>query len=102
MHTTLIQISGYVLCGKLKNAYLVAIRTKLVDEVRKISEIASKAGQLSVRDICEKWLQSNTSDRLVARTHTTLNTHTHVHTHTYTYAHTHTYTYAHIHTLHTH
>ena len=46
-------------CGKLKNAYLVAIRAKLADEVHKISEIANKAGQLSVRDICEKWLQGN-------------------------------------------
>ena len=55
------QINGYVQCGKLKNAYLVAIKAKLVDEVQKISEIAFKAGQLSVRDICEKWLQSNNS-----------------------------------------
>jgi hypothetical protein len=27
-----------------------------VDEVRNIYEIAGRAGQLAVRDICEKWL----------------------------------------------
>ena len=46
-------------CGKLKNAYLIAIKSRLVEEVRNISEIAGKAGQLPVRDICEKWLQAN-------------------------------------------
>lgn len=54
-----LQINAYVQCGKLKGAYLIAIRAKLVDEVRKISDIAFKAGQLPVREICEKWLQSN-------------------------------------------
>ena len=48
-----------MLCGKLKNAYLQAIKSKLADEVRNIAEIAEKAGQLPVRDICEKWLQAN-------------------------------------------
>ena len=48
-------------CGKLKNAYLTAIKSRHVDEVRNISQIAEKAGQLAVRDICEKWLQGNTS-----------------------------------------
>ncbi len=53
------QINAYVQCGKLKAAYLIAVRAKLVDEVRKISDIAFKAGQMPVREICEKWLQSN-------------------------------------------
>eukprot|EP00731_Ephydatia_muelleri_P038143 Em0665g3a len=53
------QIKAQVLCGKLKNAYLLAIKSKMSDEVRNISEIAEKAGQLNVRDICEKWLQAN-------------------------------------------
>ena len=54
-----VQIKANVLCGKLKNAYLLAIKGKLADEVRNISELAEKAGQLPVRDICEKWLQAN-------------------------------------------
>ena len=56
---SLSQIKALVSCGKLKSAYLIAVKSKLVDEVRNISEIAGKAGQLPVRDICEKWLQAN-------------------------------------------
>ena len=55
------QVKALVQCGKLKNAYLVAIKSKLVNEVKNISEIAEKAGQLPVRDICEKWLLANAS-----------------------------------------
>ena len=54
-----LQIKALVQCGKLKNAYLTAIKSRLVDEVVNISQIAEKAGQLPVRDICEKWLQAN-------------------------------------------
>ena len=54
-----LQIKALVQCGRLKNAYLVAIRARMVDEVRNISEIAGKAGQLAVRDICDRWLETN-------------------------------------------
>ena len=57
------QIKALIQCGKLKNAYLLAIKSRHVQEVRNISEIAEKAGQLAVRDICEKWLQANTGSR---------------------------------------
>ena len=50
------QIKAFIHCGRLKNAYLVAIKSRLVDEGKNISEIAGKAGQIPVRDICEKWL----------------------------------------------
>lgn len=59
LYDSFFQIKALVQCGKLKNAYLVAINAKLPDEVRKIADVASKAGQLGVRDICEKWLQHN-------------------------------------------
>ena len=54
-----IQIKALIQCGKLKNAYLVAINARLPDEVKRIAEVASKAGQVSVREICEKWLQQH-------------------------------------------
>lgn len=57
------QIKALVQCGKLKNAYLIAIKSRQIEEVRNISEIAEKAGQLAVRDICEKWLQANAGGR---------------------------------------
>ena len=53
------QIKALIQCGRLKNAYLIAIKSRLIDEVRNISQIAEKAGQLAVRDICDKWLLSN-------------------------------------------
>ena len=58
-----VQIKALVQCGKLKNAYLIAIKSRHVQEVRNISKIAEKAGQLAVRDICEKWLETNTGSR---------------------------------------
>ena len=58
-HLPINQIKALIQCGKLKNAYLVAINAKLPDEVRRIADVAAKAGQLSVRDICEKWLQQH-------------------------------------------
>ena len=58
-----VQIRALVQCGKLKNAYLIAIKSHHVEEVRNISQIAEKAGQLAVRDICEKWLLTNTGSR---------------------------------------
>ena len=54
------QIKALIQCGRLKNAYLIAIKSRLIDEVRNIAQIAEKAGQLPVRDICKKWLQANT------------------------------------------
>ncbi len=58
-----VQIKAYVLCGKLKNAYLVAVRAGEAEDVRHISELAGKAGQIPVRDICQKWLQEHTRHR---------------------------------------
>lgn len=58
-----LQIKALVQCGKLKNAYLIAIRANYPDEVQQIADVAAKAGHLTVRDICEKWLQQNRTKR---------------------------------------
>ena len=54
------KVQAYIQCGKLKPAYLLAARNKMEDEIRNISVIATQASQVSIRDICEKWLQANT------------------------------------------
>jgi hypothetical protein len=41
----------------------VAINAKLPDEVEHIADVAAKAGQLTVKDICEKWLQQYRANR---------------------------------------
>lgn len=53
------QTNAYVLCGKLKSAYLVAVKGERVDDVRKIQAAAEAAGQVSVKAICDKWLQQH-------------------------------------------
>ena len=53
------QIQAYIQCGKLKSAYLVAVNRKMADEVRNISRVASQAGQVNIRDICDRWLQQS-------------------------------------------
>ncbi len=57
------QIKAFVLAGKLKNAYLVAVKAGEVDDVRHIAELAGKAGQIAVRDICQKWLHEHAHHR---------------------------------------
>ena len=59
--TYTLQIKALIQCGKLKNAYLVAIKARLHEEVELIADVAAKANQLGVRDICEKWLQQHQS-----------------------------------------
>ena len=50
-------------CGKLKNAYLIAIRANYPDEVQQIADAATKANQASVKSFCERWLQQNRAKR---------------------------------------
>ena len=51
------QINGYLLCGKLKSAYLIAVKAGRADDVRRIAAAADRAGQNAVKAICDKWLQ---------------------------------------------
>ena len=50
-----------MLCGKLKSAYLVAVRAERVDDVRRISAAAERVGQSAVKNISDKWLQMRQS-----------------------------------------
>ena len=62
-HFSFTQINAFIQCGKLKSAYLTAIKGRFVEEVRRISTIATQAGQTAIRDICDRWLQMNASAR---------------------------------------
>lgn len=50
------KINAFILNGKLKSAYLIAIRIERVDIVKHISNVAERVGQNLVKDICVKWL----------------------------------------------
>ena len=45
-----------MMCGKLKSAYLTAVKQERADVIRKIAEAASKTGQVKMVEICNKWL----------------------------------------------
>ena len=61
MNVFLLQINAYMLCGKLKSAYLIAVRAERVDDVKRISAAAERAGQTAVKNISDKWLQMQQS-----------------------------------------
>ena len=50
------KINAYILNGRLRSAYLIAIKLERVDLVKHISNVAERIGQNLVKDICIKWL----------------------------------------------
>jgi len=50
------KIEALIQCGKLKSAYLLAVKDGSIDSVRQICNEAHRTGQTSVKAICEKWL----------------------------------------------
>ncbi|OWF55424.1 Zinc finger FYVE domain-containing protein 26 [Mizuhopecten yessoensis] len=51
------KINAYILCGKLRSAYLMAVKSERVDDVQRIAGAAQRMGQTAVKNICNKWLQ---------------------------------------------
>lgn len=56
------QINAYLICDKLKSAYLLAIKLKSALDVRRVLVAAEQSGQVAIQQICKTWLQreSNT------------------------------------------
>ena len=50
------QINAYILCGKLKSAYLIAVKAERMEDVKRIAGAAERSGQVAVKNICDKWL----------------------------------------------
>jgi len=50
------KISAFLMCGKLKSAYLIAVKGDRVDAIREIAELAEKTGQSKMVEICSKYL----------------------------------------------
>jgi zinc finger FYVE domain-containing protein 26 len=50
------RVDAYVLCGKLKSAYITAVKENLVDKVKMVREEARKDGQQTVVELCDKFL----------------------------------------------
>ncbi|XP_036363256.1 zinc finger FYVE domain-containing protein 26-like [Octopus sinensis] len=50
------KINAYILLGKLKTAYLLAVKSNNTEEIRRIGREASRVGQMSVKNICDRYL----------------------------------------------
>ena len=57
LHTEKSRISGFILCGKLKAAYLIAVRERNTGEIMRIRDAAAKLEQKMVLDLCDKYLK---------------------------------------------
>jgi zinc finger FYVE domain-containing protein 26 len=55
------KINAYVLTGRLKSAYLIAIKLDNKDIVKHIAMVAERMGQHLIKDICNKWLEKYTA-----------------------------------------
>ncbi|VDI79486.1 zinc finger FYVE domain-containing protein 26 [Mytilus galloprovincialis] len=51
------KINAYILCGKLRSAYLMAVKAERVEDVQRIAGAAQRMGQTAVKNICNKWLE---------------------------------------------
>ncbi|UJR25727.1 hypothetical protein I4U23_007079 [Adineta vaga] len=57
------RINVCIAVGKLRAAYLIAIRLGKEEKVRLIRDDAHKSGQTAVYDICKKWLENRASEQ---------------------------------------
>lgn len=67
------RINSYVGSGRLKSAYLIAIRIDRPDLVKHIANVAERINQLLIRDICNKWLDRRGSSVATSSSTTTSN-----------------------------
>lgn len=51
------------MCGKLKSAYLIAVRGDRVEAIREIAEVALNSGQSKMVEICNKYLNQDAKKR---------------------------------------
>ena len=59
------------MCGKLKSAYLIAVKGDRVDAIREIAELAEKTGQSKMVEICSKYLSQYDKRRQTQERRTT-------------------------------
>ncbi|CAF3487332.1 unnamed protein product [Adineta steineri] len=57
------RINVYISVGKLRAAYLIAIRLGKEDKIRLIRDDAQRSGQTAVYEMCKKWLENRASEQ---------------------------------------
>lgn len=63
------KISAFIMCGKLKSAYLIAVKGVRVDAIREIADVAEKSGQSKMVEICRKYLTQFEKQKAAQRKH---------------------------------
>jgi hypothetical protein len=63
IHNDDTRINVYIAVGKLRAAYLIAIRLGKEDKVRLIRDDAQRSGQSAVYEICKKWLEARANEQ---------------------------------------
>ena len=57
--------NAFIICGRLRDAYLEAVKKERVNEIQRILDAARQAtNQKSMVDICEKWLKNYHENQL--------------------------------------
>lgn len=51
------KINCYILTGKLKSAYLLAVKSERQSDIIRIMSVALATKQDSIKNICERWLK---------------------------------------------
>lgn len=52
------QLEAFIDCGRLRSAYIVAVRSGQHKDVRRVGEVATLSGQNHVATMCNKWLSN--------------------------------------------
>ncbi|GFO26047.1 Zinc finger fyve domain-containing protein 26-like [Plakobranchus ocellatus] len=53
------KINAFILVGKLRSAYLLAVKRERVEDVQRIAGAAQRLNQSAVTNICKKWLEQH-------------------------------------------
>ena len=57
MRSDVNKINAYIASGRLKSAYMIAVKTRRTQVVKVIARKAEEVGQKSVKALCDRWLQ---------------------------------------------
>ena len=57
LHSDENKINCYILAGKLKSAYLLAVKSERQSDITRIMSVAEATKQDSIKNICERWLK---------------------------------------------
>lgn len=55
------KVEAYIMSGKLRSAYLLAIKSDSLPTIIRIAEEAERLNQTAVKNICEKYIKQKRS-----------------------------------------